>query len=470
MKSLRAQLIVSHILPQLIILPLLVLSLGYIIESQVLLADMANNLKQVALLAAQDAAARPAIWQDAGQAGDFVRSFSQGQQRDLILLQPDGEIRAMTSANPGQVTRLTAGELAFLLSGGTLVNSRYAFSLDAIHAEALAPVLDARHAVVGIVRITDRLGNVYANFRLVRRLEIAALLLSLLVALGLGLWLARRFELRLQAVILAVEGVANTAETSKPGPDAGHMPVEFARVFTAVGVLSARLQASEAARKRLLANLVHEVARPLGALQSAVHALQRGAMENPALRQDFLKGMDEQIERLKPLLDNLASLYALSGQPLELQLEPVRLGEWLRDILVTWQAAAQAHGLRWQCDLPQDLPIVMLDPQRMAQVVGNLAGNAIQYTPEGGFIHVTAGQEAGRVWFALEDSGIGITAEEREKIFEPLYRGPRARRFPQGMGLGLSIAADIVHLHGGELQVTSEVDQGSCFTVVLPSE
>jgi len=83
---------------------------------------------------------------------------------------------------------------------------------------------------------------------------------------------------------------------------------------------------------------VHEVARPLGALQAAVHALQRGAVENPTLRKDILQGMDDQIKRLKPLLDNLASLYVLSGQPIELEPEQVNLVDWLREILVTWQA------------------------------------------------------------------------------------------------------------------------------------
>jgi len=319
------------------------------------------------------------------------------------------------------------------------------------------------------VRITDRLGNVYDNFRSIRKLEIAALLLALLIAVGMGTWLARRIELRLQCVATAIEQVAESSEVeAAPGPQTGRMLPEFARVFAAVSSLSNRLRASEDARKRLLANLVHEVARPLGALQAAVHALQHGAVENPTLRQDLLQGMDDQVERLKPLLDNLSSLYILSGQPVELQPEQVNLGDWLREILVTWQAAAQASGLGWQCDLPDDLPVVSFDPNRMAQVIGNLVANAIQYTPEGGHVRVAAGHEASQVWISVEDTGIGITPEERQKIFEPLYRGPRARRFPQGMGLGLSIALDIVRLHGGELQVSSEEGRGSRFTVYLP--
>jgi two-component system, OmpR family, sensor histidine kinase BaeS len=469
MKSLRFQLILSHVLPPLIILPLLVISLAYTIESQVLLADLANNFRRVAVEAAQNASAERAIWQDAGQAQDLVLFLGERFQREIILLRPDGRIQAAPQGTGVQSSGLSASDLATLLAGKTLVKSKYSLSLADTHVEAFAPVLDTRRAVVGIIQITDRLGDVYNNFRSIRRLEIAATLISLLAALAFGIFLARRMEIRLKAISAALEQVAaGDGSAVLPAPQHDHMPAEFNQVFQSVMDLSERLRDSEKARKQLLANVVHEVARPLGGLQAAVHALQRGAVENPALRQSLLKGMDDQIERLKPLLDNLASLYVLSGQRVELHRQPVHLSEWLEETLVTWQAAALGRRLEWQCSLPEDLPWISLDPDRMAQVIGNLLSNAIQYTPEGGQIHVTAGQENGQVWIAVEDTGIGISAEERERIFEPLYRGRRARRFPQGMGLGLSIAVEIVHLHGGEIVVSSEEGRGSKFTVYLP--
>jgi methyl-accepting chemotaxis protein len=246
MKSLRAQLILSHVLPQLIILPLLVMSLGTIFESQILLVDLANNFRRVAVLAAQNAAARPEIWQDASQAEDFARFFSDSQQREMILLRPNGNVQAAPAGDAGQITRLSPDDLAALLAGETLVKSSYNLSLDAMHVEALAPVMDARQVVVGIVRITDRLGNVYDNFRLIRNLEIIATLLSLLAAVGLGIWLARRLELRLHAIMASVEQVAKANDTAAiQSFQTDHMPPEFARVFTAVSELSNRLRASK---------------------------------------------------------------------------------------------------------------------------------------------------------------------------------------------------------------------------------
>jgi signal transduction histidine kinase len=455
-------------LPPLIILPLLAVSLAYTIESQILLADLANNFRRVALLAAQDVATEQAIWDDTSQAKEFVLFLSERLQREIILLRPDGSIEAAAEGTDIQSSRLSPSDLAALLAGETLVKSQYSLSLEDMHMEAFAPVLDPRQAVIGIVQITDRLGNVYDNFKSIRRLLFTATLISLLAAVAIGIFRARRIEMRLKAISAAIEQLASEDESAAlPSPQPDHMPAEFGRVFQTVTSLSDRLRDSETARKQLLANVVHEVARPLGGLQAAVHALQHGAVDNPTLRQDLLKGMDDQIERLKPLLDNLASLYVFSGQPVELHREPIHLSEWLRDVLVTWQVAALERRLEWKCTLPDNLPVVSLDPNRMAQVIGNIVSNAIQYTPEGGEIRVTAGQENSQVWIAVEDTGIGISAEEQERIFEPLYRGPRARRFPQGMGLGLSIAMNIVHLHGGEIMVSSEEGRGSRFMICL---
>jgi signal transduction histidine kinase len=177
--------------------------------------------------------------------------------------------------------------------------------------------------------------------------------------------------------------------------------------------------------------------------------------------------MDDQVERLKPLLDNLARLYKQSIGPAELQCVPIGLNDWLSQILITWQAAAQAKGLSWRTQLPADLPIVSIDPNQMAQVIGNLAANAIQYTATGG-ISITAGHTSDRVWIAVEDTGIGIAPEVSAHIFDPFYRGATGQRFPQGMGLGLAIARDIARAHGGDITVQSAEGQGSRFMVEWP--
>jgi signal transduction histidine kinase len=144
------------------------------------------------------------------------------------------------------------------------------------------------------------------------------------------------------------------------------------------------------------------------------------------------------------------------------------LKDWLLQVLAPWREAAQEKGLDWQVNLPQDLPTLVIDADQLARVVGNLLSNAVKYTPSGGQVAVAAGVEAGNVWIRVSDTGLGIAAEEQERIFDPFYRSHTNRRFPQGMGLGLSIARDLVVAHGGRITVDSQPGQGSQFTIWLP--
>ena len=115
----------------------------------------------------------------------------------------------------------------------------------------------------------------------------------------------------------------------------------------------------------------------------------------------------------------------------------------------------------------QPLP---LDPNRLAQALGNLFSNAIKYTPAGGRIVIHASLVGQAVCVQVQDSGTGIALEDQERIFKPFYRGRTDNRFPEGMGLGLAIAHDLVTAHGGRLEVQSTPGFGSAFCVYLPLE
>jgi signal transduction histidine kinase len=128
---------------------------------------------------------------------------------------------------------------------------------------------------------------------------------------------------------------------------------------------------------------------------------------------------------------------------------------------------AHAEGLHWRTEIPGSLPVLEIDQDRMAQALGNLLSNAIKYTPEG-TVSVDAFVRDSSVFIAVGDTGIGIAPSEQDEIFEPFYRSQRDKRFPQGMGLGLSIARDLVQAHGGSLRVESAPGKGSRFTILLP--
>ena len=114
------------------------------------------------------------------------------------------------------------------------------------------------------------------------------------------------------------------------------------------------------------------------------------------------------------------------------------------------------------------LPTILIDPDRLAQALGNVLSNAIKYTPETGQVQVSAGNSEQDVWIQVNDTGPGIQPKEQERIFEPFYRSQQQRRFPQGLGVGLTLARDLVRAHGGEVELVSTPGVGSSFTIRLP--
>lgn len=471
MKSLRSQLILSHILPLLILLPLLGILLTYIVETQVVLQNAAQDLAREAAVLAEIAGQQPGVFDDAAQAQFFAQAAGAQYERNVSLFQTNGEpVAVIVEENARAAVPPTETELDGLLNAET--QTRMTASLDPAQAtaEVLVPVFSARRQLLGIVRVSEHIDRLSARLTQMRLLVLGSILLALLAAIGIGAWLAARMARRLNLVTQAVTHVAQGQRVTLPN-DA--MPQEFRATFEAVTALQTRLLESETARKRLLANLVHELGRPLAALQAAIRALRQGADRDDALRQELLQGMDAQVERLKPLLDNLASLHGEADGAMELRPTRVEVSDWLHKAIVTWREAAQQKNLTWQENIAPDLPTVNMDADKMAQVLGNLLSNAIKYTPEGGGIELRANADARELSLAVQDSGVGIAAEDLPHIFEPLYRGSTApfggaNRFPQGMGLGLAIARDIVNAHGGRLQVESEPGKGSTFTIFLP--
>jgi signal transduction histidine kinase len=289
---------------------------------------------------------------------------------------------------------------------------------------------------------------------------------SLVVGAILGSVLAIQIGRPVRKATEAIRSLAR-GERSKVLDEGG--PEETRELVREVNVLVTRMHSMEQARRQLLANLVHELGRPLGALRSAIQALTRGAADDPQLFADLTTGMDEEAARLQGILNELAHLHDQVLGSLELKREPVQVGAWLPRILISWQESALEKHLDWQLECPDDLPEVQIDQVRFAQVIGNLVSNAIKYTPAGGKVSISAGQQDGDIFVSFRDSGPGIPEDEQKKLFQPFYQGSHGQRVKQGMGLGLSIAKDLTLAHGGHITLESTPGQGSTFTVWLPA-
>jgi len=154
---------------------------------------------------------------------------------------------------------------------------------------------------------------------------------------------------------------------------------------------------------------------------------------------------------------------------MKLHREPVDLCQLAREVVELYEYVAEEKKVAVRTEPPQSPVTVPVDRTRMRQVLANLLDNAIKYTPAGGSVTISVRNEGGQALVTFRDTGIGITVEEQERIWERLYRGDKSRS-ERGLGLGLSLVKAVVEAHGGAVAVSSQPNQGAEFTVRLPGK
>jgi two-component system phosphate regulon sensor histidine kinase PhoR len=243
-------------------------------------------------------------------------------------------------------------------------------------------------------------------------------------------------------------------------------PVRGVGANSAVLVLHdiTELRRLERVRRDFVANVSHEFKTPLTAIQGFAETLLAGALDDKTHRKRFVEIIREHAWRLARLTDDLLKLSRIEAGRLELEFRPVRVQALVNGCVETARFKAETKGLRIKVVLPDGLPPVRADGAQLGEVLQNLLDNALQYTPRGGQIEVSARASDHKVTFTVADTGIGIPESDLERIFERFYRVDAARsREAGGTGLGLAIARHIVDAHGGHIWVESAVGQGSRF-------
>ena len=462
-RSLRNRLIFSHILPVLLVFPLMGIAMVYILETRLLLPIIYRNLGKEANLMAEITRDQPIFWQNTRAAQLLVNGVSPYLNGRVSLITLDGRLLASSDdSDSGVGTQLVDLPDLRGVQRGQVVQLQ-----NGPLAEAFTPVYAPNGRPIGIIRMTTQVVTVSAEIYQSRYLLGFILLLGVLAGVGLGSYLAFGINRSVQGVTRSIQSLAQgdwQAHVEERGPE------ELRILAGAVNTLVDRLHSLEQARRQLLANLVHELGRPLGAIRSAIQALLHGADKDAQLSSDLLTGMDDETIRLQHLLDDLAGLHDQVLGRLEMHRAPVQINDWLASTLSPWEADAKQKGLTWLVDAPSDLPIVMMDPNRMAQAIGNILSNAIKFTPVGGKVSTAVELDRGQLSIQVADTGPGIPAEEQERIFQAFYRGSQGRRIVEGMGLGLSIAREIISGHGGEIKLESTPGRGSNFILQIPVE
>ena len=227
------------------------------------------------------------------------------------------------------------------------------------------------------------------------------------------------------------------------------------------------LKKLEQMRKDFVANVSHELKTPITSIKGFSETLLDGAMDDPETLKSFLDIILKESDRLQSLIQDLLELSKIEKQGFQLFVEEVEVAGLIEDVIPILKEKAKPKDISLQADF-ESRGTAEVDSYRLKQVFINLISNAIAYTPRGGNVSVTVQDDQDKVYVKVEDNGMGISQEELPRIFERFYRVDKARsRNSGGTGLGLAIVKHIIEAHEGDIEVESELEKGTTFTVTL---
>jgi signal transduction histidine kinase len=241
---------------------------------------------------------------------------------------------------------------------------------------------------------------------------------------------------------------------------------ELGELASAFNQMIEELARADKLRRNMTADVAHELRTPLSVIQGKLE----GVLDEvyPATP-EHLEPILEETRLLAHLVEDLRLLALAETGQLSLERQAVDVGDLLRDAQVNFGPQADDRGVTLALDLPSELPPVMADRRRIAQVLGNLLTNALRHTPQGGCVTLSAVAVGDAVEVSVADTGTGILSEDLPYIFERFWRSDKARsRVGGGTGLGLAIAKQLVEMHGGTIAVESMPGAGSTFRFTLP--
>jgi signal transduction histidine kinase len=346
------------------------------------------------------------------------------------------------------------------------------------HADRLSDALDrVRAEPVDVVLLDLSLPDAHGMDTVARMLE-AAPAVPIIVLTGLADETVAVHAVQAGAQDYLVKGTVEGATLGRAiryAMERKRLETERAELLRAEREARAAAEAAVNARDEVLRIVAHDIGNSLSAVKIHAMVLERtlpaDGQAEARKRTEAIRNLTQQMDRLRQDLLDVAAIEAgrLSFEPHETALHEV-----VDDVLRTVAGQAGEKGLTLKADVPDDLPAVWADRERLHQVLGNLVGNAVKFTPAGGRVSVTArldptaGEEGHPgVRVAVEDTGPGISAEHLPHVFDRFWQARSTRR--AGAGLGLAIARGVVEAHGGRIWAASEPGQGTTFEFTLPA-
>ena len=292
-----------------------------------------------------------------------------------------------------------------------------------------------------------------------------AALAAMVVALLLSVYLSRSIIAPVRAMSLATQRIAEGRYDERVqvgGED------ELAQLAARFNEMADKLNQVETMRRRLIGDVSHELRTPLTTIKGSMEGLIDGVL---LPTKETYQQIHAEADRLNRLVDDLQELSRVEAHAYQLELRPLDVSALLRTVMKRVGPQFDMKHISLDIDLAPDLPYVIADEDRIIQVLTNLVGNAVQYTPAHGTVTLSAQQINHEVKISVRDNGMGIPPEHLPRIFDRFYRADksRSRRAGSGSGIGLTIACALVEAQGGRIWAESPGEgQGSTFTFTLP--
>ena len=325
---------------------------------------------------------------------------------------------------------------------------------------------NGRLLVVAAPRPRVPLLNIFTDELLLPILEggLIALLLSLVLAFALSRWVADP----LQQVVVAARNYPKGSEEMKPVSPRG--PREVQDLTRAFNSMVKRVNSTQRSQRDFVANVSHELKTPLTSVQGFAQAILDGTADTPEARKQAAQIIYNEAGRMHRMALDLLDLARFEAGTADLKMSSVDMGPLLRGVIEKFALQAQKAGVNLQVDVPSDLPLLIGDGDRLAQVFTNLVDNALKYTPTNGHVTLSAANVGNEMELSITDTGEGVPDEALPHLFDRFYQvdPSRAGGEKHGAGLGLAIVQEITQAHGGRISVRSQAGHGTTFVIHLP--
>jgi two-component system phosphate regulon sensor histidine kinase PhoR len=230
----------------------------------------------------------------------------------------------------------------------------------------------------------------------------------------------------------------------------------------------AREREIERLKQDFISSISHELRTPLTSIKAYTETILSDSNMPEETKRQFLGIIDEESNRLAGLIEGLLEISRIESGAMKIVREPVDIVALARKVLTALQALADKKNIRLESDIDDNLAIFEGDEDKIQSALTNLVNNAIKFTPRDGRVCVSVRQRDDQVVMRVSDTGMGIPKEALPRIFDRFYRVPHPGKHIQGTGLGLAIVRKIVTMHGGRIEVESELNRGTTFTIFLP--